>query len=475
MFTKDRFRYIIYPKEEKTVVSYVRLRNFKSFSNVMFDLRGPHGIPKKLAFVYGENGAGKSNLMLAMLFIMLSFDTVKIQASQRKLNIPSADEMKEGNIPDELIGFFEALKSRYYTLPELIDRYWTIDNTEPMEVEIGFYCNGKSGHYLTKFSREEIIEEKLYYTINERAGAMFSIERDKAVLSPSVFIDTKYRQELAETIEKFWGKHTFFSILFEELRSKNKEYIENRILRNLLVVLEMFQKISTWYKGGTQETARVAVPVRFLKDLERGKIESEQDTTLHAFEKILNQFFTQLYSDIKRVYYRLEKKDNKVFYELYFDKICGKKLRAVPISQESTGTKKLLETFPLLFSCTMNTTAFVDEIDTGIHDLLMKETIELLQESLKETEEGQFIATTHNTLLLDSLEPESIYILRSKIDGEKELVCVTDYAFRTHRNNSIRHKYLQGIYQGVPQIGYLDLNELVADAMREIRENGEEA
>lgn len=50
------------------MLSYIRLRNFKSFSDIMFDLRGKGGIPKKKVFVYGENGSGKSNLISSLFF-----------------------------------------------------------------------------------------------------------------------------------------------------------------------------------------------------------------------------------------------------------------------------------------------------------------------------------------------------------------------------------------------------------------------
>ena len=39
------------------MISYIKLKNFKSFSDVQLDLRGAHGIPKKVALIYGENGS----------------------------------------------------------------------------------------------------------------------------------------------------------------------------------------------------------------------------------------------------------------------------------------------------------------------------------------------------------------------------------------------------------------------------------
>ena len=54
--------------------------------------------------------------------------------------------------------------------------------------------------------------------------------------------------------------------------------------------------------------------------------------------------------------------------------------------------------------------------------------------------------------------------------GNKKISCVTDYE-RAHKNNSIRHRYLKGVYQGVPEIGYLDFKELVDDAMEQVKIN----
>lgn len=40
---------------------YVKLKNFKSFGNVEFNLLDKKGNPKKLILIYGENGVGKSD------------------------------------------------------------------------------------------------------------------------------------------------------------------------------------------------------------------------------------------------------------------------------------------------------------------------------------------------------------------------------------------------------------------------------
>lgn len=454
------------------MISYIELQNFKSFSNVLFDLRGSQGIPKKIAFLYGENGSGKSNLIRSLMFMCQSFDTLKNQQMLPDIEISKLDILKDEKFKEKILS--EIVRTRLYSLQDLIRQNRSIGESAPMVIKVGFYHKGKNGFYSIKFNTEAnsecVLEEKLYYMINERAGLMFDICAGGINLSPSIFPDAKYRCELSELIEKYWGKHTFISILFNELKTKNHQYFNSRVAPNLHEVLRLLSRISTLYKGNDSETGRIALPIRFLHQLDEGHIENKDDAELLAVQKFLNQCFTQLFSDIKRAYYKFEASDFGYDYELYFDKVCGERKIAVPISLESTGTKKILDLFPLIFASTSGATVFVDEVDSGIHDLLMKDIVKILQESLEETEEGQFIATTHNTLLLDDLGTENVYVLKADILGNKEISCVTDYP-RTHKNNSIRHRYLTGVYQGIPEVGYLDFKELVEDTMNDLKSN----
>ena len=49
---------------------YIKLKNFKSFGNIEFNLSDRKGIPKNLILVYGENGIGKSNLASAFFHVI---------------------------------------------------------------------------------------------------------------------------------------------------------------------------------------------------------------------------------------------------------------------------------------------------------------------------------------------------------------------------------------------------------------------
>lgn len=44
-----------------------------------------------------------------------------------------------------------------------------------------------------------------------------------------------------------------------------------------------------------------------------------------------------------------------------------------------------------------------------------------VKNAVDQTDEGQFIATTHNTLLMDSVPADEVYVLKADAEGEKRL------------------------------------------------------
>ena len=111
---------------------------------------------------------------------------------------------------------------------------------------------------------------------------------------------------------------------------------------------------------------------------------------------------------------------------------------------------------------------FIDEIENGIHDLLIYEVISALSDSLNYIDNVQFITTTHSTYLMEELPPENIYVLAGDAYGKKEILSIDNFNFRTQKNNNIRLKYLRGNYSGIPNIGYIDFSELVEQVKEDL-------
>lgn len=452
------------------MLSYLELKNYKSFSDIKLDLRKPYGVPKKIVFIYGENGSGKTNLLSSILFLMQSTNTLENQIKLKRIaeikkNV--LDSIKDEVLQQKILQ--QMLRLQVFSLSQLIEDYKMLATDKPMSLKFGFRLDGSDGSYYMEFSDSNIVNEELRYKINEREGIFFSLSKNKTYLSPTIFSNTNYRKELQDNIDKYWGNHTFLSILFSDIQSKNPKYIEERLSSNIMTVISWLRKFSIWCKQCSHETMQISIPYKCMSDLEKGYVKDSNDKELKQFENALNTFFTQLYSDIKAVYYVFTPVDDKFSYELCFRKQIDGSLIDVPISLESTGTLKLLEIFPVLFAGVAGASVFIDEIDSGIHDLLMKNILEHLDDSLT----GQFIATTHNTLLMESLSPENTYIIRIDSKGHKKIDCVADYKVRTQKTNSIRSKYLRGDYDGIPFTGYFDFKELVDDVIDKMQLSSE--
>jgi predicted ATPase len=88
------------------------------------------------------------------------------------------------------------------------------------------------------------------------------------------------------------------------------------------------------------------------------------------------------------------------------------------LSEESTGTQRFIEIFPLLhFALQSGSIAVIDELDTDFHPLLIPELFRWFSDPDKNPHNAQLFFTAHNPALLDNLEKEQIFFLE-KPSGE---------------------------------------------------------
>ena len=77
---------------------------------------------------------------------------------------------------------------------------------------------------------------------------MFEIYVENGKIYPTfsnkLFINKKVEDEIREEINKYWGKHTFLSILNKERNEKNEQYIRDNYLEYLFDILNMLQEIT---------------------------------------------------------------------------------------------------------------------------------------------------------------------------------------------------------------------------------------
>ena len=102
-------------------------------------------------------------------------------------------------------------------------------------------------------------------------------------------------------------------------------------------------------------------------------------------------------------------------------------------------------------------TVVYDEIDDGIHDVLLKNIITSMMDQIS----GQLIITTHNTLLLESIDVRSAYVIQVDYMGNKVARCFDEFSIQN--TNNARIKYLKGIFGGTPYIDGIDYDLIIEE------------
>ena len=432
---------------------YVKLKNFKSFSDLDFSLLDRKGNPKKIILIYGENGVGKSNLASAFFLLNETMRTMDVRDIME--NFLSSNNNLRSN--EE---FANILKTRYFReIDSLIKEYKTVGSDEDMVLEFGFVLDGKKGRYILSTNNSQIVHEKLEFTLAKNKGVYFDLSDEKLSISQKIFKDRKAYLEIMSACEKFWGKHSLLSIVLHEANDKSTRFMRDNISDNFKSVIGFFTGISSKVKIGSKyEHGNLRRILEILSDLEEGKIHKSHVDRLDKTELMLNKFFKSTYTDITKLHYKRDIKDDYINYELMVSKNIGNTERDISFSMESTGTQSVLEMLPFMLMTARGAVTVIDEFDIGLHDLAVHNLISSLYNDI----EGQLILTTHNTILMRSDIPkECIYTIDEFGNGNKEIHCITHFDNKIHVNTNIRDQYHLGRYYGIPRTELIDFKELL--------------
>lgn len=448
--------------------TYVKAKNFKSLKDIEFNLNKTKRKTNQFISIYGENGSGKTNIV--ELFKLLQQSTMSRATDIAMNKMPKEFWKIQEEMSDQLPTEIRQIFQLSFNLKE----YRMLDEEEPTEIEYGFKINDNDGFYYIKFD-DEIIEEKLYYMAGKQRAYLFQInkENNKIIknLNKNIFINEKYNEELIDGIDKYWGKYTFLSLLSFEAIEKNKDYIDNNISKNIMEVIDKIWSMTVHVdKGALKIIPDGFIKVRKLNNIQKGIVKKDKLPEIKKYENVLNIFFTQAYADIKEVKYEINEKEDRIHYELYFNKMIGGQIKSIPSRLESDGTRRILNQFDTIIGSLLGETVIIDEIDNGIHDVLMKNIIM----SIKDEITGQLIITTHNTLLLEILPKEYIYILSTDYNGNKTINSIKEYGIKIQKNNNARDLYFKGVFGGIPTTDYIDFEE-IKYALEDSKDNEENA
>jgi AAA15 family ATPase/GTPase len=122
------------------------------------------------------------------------------------------------------------------------------------------------------------------------------------------------------------------------------------------------------------------------------------------------------------------------------------------LMDESSGTRNLLFLAgPVMNILSKGLTLVIDELDTSLHTLLVRELVRLFHRSEINTGGAQLVFTTHDTSLLDApdlFRRDQVWFVEKDLDQASKLLSLSEFSPR--KNEALERGYLIGRYGGVP-------------------------
>ena len=437
----------------------ITLENFRSFDHIVFDLTEKGNVPKHLAVLYGENGAGKSNLMSAFVLLPELTRTMDVRDAYERLLTRDAifqDEKMEKVMREQM-------RHSLRDMSAIIKDYRMIDCEDPIVAEYEFNINGNNGCYRVEFGQDEIVHERLEYVLNRRRGLYFDCSSDGILINDTVIQGTNGKDflvDVKETAKRYWGKHSLLAILLYEMKDKSNAFGRDNVTENFNTVLREFRGLSCAVSMGNKSWEGLSSKLQVLKRPLQGHLSLRKETELDYASDFFTQLFTSVDLSVRKIFYKKEFHDDEIYYKLIEEKYIAGNYRRIDFERESAGNCQLLNISCYLLTACMGGVVILDEAEANIHDLLFQKLLEEIRPILK----GQVIMTTHNTMLMEaSFAREATYILSVDPDNpsDKKIRCISDYRKRTYAANNIRNKYLNCEYGGVPELRQTEFQESI--------------
>ena len=428
------------------MISYVRVKNFRSVVDATMDLRydegkAPNGYKKspRLPFLkedgcaerlvpclalFGANANGKTNLLRAVAALQVAIANSRIDIRQtydpnRIVTCPEETEFVIGFVKDKAVYEYALsytgggiIAERLlcdgkvlFALDEHGGDFKRIATKKPytakaIEEIYNVECCDGDGHWIRPFLNTL---GHRYAGLNAEAAAAFGVIAKET----HVFIGGAETNVLPLAVDQLCG------VMGCDQKTA------------LAAIVEVIRKLDVEIKGIdiVERDATATPPVNGLDIVRRNNM-TMQETRL---------FITSSHEN--------DRKERVVFDFM---------------TQESSGTIRLASVVAYLLCAIHNgDTIIIDELDRSLHPLLARAMLSLFQQRARNTKNAQLVFTTHCTDLLDDeilrLSEIGIVIKNARLGTKVKRLCDLRRDGEDIRNvSNFRRRYLDGFYSGVP-------------------------
>lgn len=378
--------------------------------------RRPDLLP--VAAIYGGNAAGKTSLLDAMALLVSAVDDSYSSWKPR-----GGTEGRE---------------------PFLLDRTHA---SEPTEVEVEFVAgDGLEYRYGFAIDDERVVSEYLHVFRTRRRSVLFERELDdykfgdsfrgpasllrETTRSNSLFISAA----AAAGLEATQAAHTWISETLS-LYAATSYRAEHQHLMERIGEDAKFREWMTAVMGAA-DLGVVGI------DVKRTELPSEERARLRKMLESRNDLGD--FDDILR--------------SIEMDLVLrhhGESVEVdLPFNSESDGTHALLSFGSLAFrALERGAVCVVDEIDTSLHPLLVRELVSVFADARINVNQAQLIFTTHDATMLSPgtpVEREAVWVAE-KSDGVTTLFPLTEFG-TPRKEENLERAYLTGRFGGLPHL-----------------------
>ena len=364
------------------------------------------------AAIYGANAGGKSNLIKALQYM-------------RGVVMESATVIQPGQT--------------YSVQPFRLDAE---SASQPTEFEVTFILDGVRYQYGFAMTAQRIVSEHLLVY---------------KAFKPQRWFDRHFDQGTGKDIYDFGPGLKGPKNLWEGATRPNALFLSMAVQLNS----EALQPVFEWFVSGLvifNEQARLSpqVSIQMLKQAEGRKqicdFLSAADISIADIEVVTRKVPGQaVHFDLVagKTEVRTEEMEEN---QLRFSHVTEQGKAVFDLMDESNGTRNLLFlSGPVMDILGKGLTLVIDELDTSLHTLLVRELVRLFHRPEANTGGAQLIFTTHDTSLLDApglFRRDQVWFVEKDRDQTSALVSLSEFSPR--KNEALERGYLMGRYGAVP-------------------------
>lgn len=443
-FSVKNFRSI---DDEQTLSMVASNKLTGSHERHLVPIPGSKDFVLRTSVLYGANGAGKSNLFKALIFfVSLALET----RGKDKGMTRDPFKLKEVVSPESTfdIQFIE---------DDQLYRYGLIFDDKKIVEEWLLLVNGKKEiPVYERFAAEDgrgTVQSKSAKRFGEKVEALITVGAPK---EQSFLASLHANLEIKDLPDSIRAAIKWFSGRLSLIRPDSNYLPLGHLLSN-----------NSGFKDFAGEFMKAASIGIDGFDVQKQEISEEQLKLMlrnHIFEKVIEDT-----SEVGRAIIVPVADDKEVLIEkagehhFYLLSIQSKhkqdeenSVLDLDFSEESDGTKRLLNLLPALHQLHTNGGVFViDEIERSMHPLLIYKFMQFFLSACA-GEHRQLIITTHESNLLnqDLLRRDEIWFTEKDKKGRTNLYSLSD--FQTRNDLKIDKHYLQGRFGAVPFLANID-------------------